>query len=110
MTVTIPPMSPSPINKFCRSFRWLLPAVLLALTPKCLLCFIGYAGLGTALGLGGPEICGASSDITWTLALSLLLSGLSLGLLCLYAHHRRFRPDTPATRCESKRPTPSSRD
>jgi hypothetical protein len=38
---------------------WLLPAALLAVTPKCLLCVLAYAGLGAALGLGGPELCGA---------------------------------------------------
>ncbi|HVU18533.1 MAG TPA: hypothetical protein VHD32_16645 [Candidatus Didemnitutus sp.] len=35
---------------------------LLVLTPKCLLCVIGYFGLGALLGIGGPEICGASSN------------------------------------------------
>jgi hypothetical protein len=41
------------------AWRWLAPAALLALAPKCLLCVLAYAGLGAALGLGGPEICGA---------------------------------------------------
>src|SRR5882724_5024825 len=39
---------------------WLLPATLLALTPKCVLCVLAYAGAGIVLGLGGPEICGAA--------------------------------------------------
>lgn len=38
---------------------WLLSAAGLVLMPKCLLCLAGYAGLGTALGLAGAEICGA---------------------------------------------------
>ena len=38
-----------------------MPAALLTLTPKCLLCLAAYAGLGAALGLGGPEKCGASA-------------------------------------------------
>lgn len=51
-----------------RAARWLIPAALLALTPKCVLCVLAYVGLGTALGLGGPEWCGAStnSPISWT--------------------------------------------
>ena len=35
---------------------------LLALAPKCLLCVAAYAGLGAALGLGGPELCGGSTS------------------------------------------------
>ena len=38
---------------------WLGPAALVPVAPKCILCVIAYAGLGTALGLGGPELCGA---------------------------------------------------
>lgn len=46
-----------------RSTRgWLIPAALLALAPKCVLCLLAYAGLGAALGLSGPEICGATSS------------------------------------------------
>ena len=44
-----------------RLHRWLIPAALLAVTPKCLLCGLAYAGLGATLGLGGPEICGATA-------------------------------------------------
>lgn len=35
-------------------------ALLLVAAPKCLLCLAAYAGLGTALGLGAPELCGPS--------------------------------------------------
>ncbi|MBI3884126.1 MAG: hypothetical protein HY302_00085 [Opitutae bacterium] len=38
-----------------------MPAALLALTPKCVLCVAAYVGLGAALGLGGPELCGGSA-------------------------------------------------
>jgi hypothetical protein len=44
-----------------RAVGWSLPAVLVALAPKCLLCVAAYAGLGAALGVGGQELCGASS-------------------------------------------------
>lgn len=40
--------------------RRLAAGLLLVATPKCLLCLAAYAGLGTALGLGGPELCGAA--------------------------------------------------
>jgi len=52
--------------------RWLLPAALLVAVPKCLLCVLAYAGLGTALGLGGPELCGGATGATgagWAVAL-----------------------------------------
>lgn len=42
----------------------LAAVALLALAPKCLLCAAAYAGLGAALGLGGPEICGAPGNAT----------------------------------------------
>ena len=51
-----------------RAARWLLPAALLALVPKCVLCVLAYVGLGTALGLSGPELCSAASasPASWT--------------------------------------------
>lgn len=58
-TMTATPMS-SPRAR--RHARWLLPAALLALAPKCLLCVVGWAGLGAALGLG-PELCGGSTGL-----------------------------------------------
>ena len=59
---------------------WLLPAALFALAPKCVLCLLAYAGLGAALGLGGPELCGASGDTAgpWTLWLPAI--GAAAGL------------------------------
>jgi hypothetical protein len=53
-----PPLS----ERLRRRCRWLIPAALLALTPKCILCVLAYAGLGAALGTGGLEICGAPAD------------------------------------------------
>jgi len=44
-----------------RAVRGLLPAALLVLAPKCVLCALAYAGLGAALGLGGPELCGTTA-------------------------------------------------
>ncbi len=53
-----------------RIVRWLLPATLLTVAPKCLLCLALYTGFGVALGLGGPELCGAPvpSSHSWVTA------------------------------------------
>ncbi len=58
--------------------RWLAPAALLALAPKCLLCLVGYTALGAALGLGGrAEICGAAgaSATGWIATATALVLG-----------------------------------
>jgi hypothetical protein len=68
------------IEFFPSSVRWCLPAALLALTPKCLLCVFAYAGVGGALGLGGPEICGASAGSPAAWASSLAWLGVAGGL------------------------------
>jgi hypothetical protein len=74
-----------------RAVRWFLPTALLALTPKCLLCLATYAGLGAALGLGGPEICGASADSSSSWASSLAWVGVAgaFGTFGLLARCRR---------------------
>lgn len=72
---------PSPRTDFARrAVRWFLPTALLALAPKCLLCVLAYAGLGTAIGLGGPEICGASTNSPGAWASSLAWPGIAAGL------------------------------
>ncbi len=51
-----------------RLARWVFPAALLALTPKCILCLLAYVGLGAVLGIRAPELCGATSgprDMGW---------------------------------------------
>ncbi|MGH7959336.1 MAG: hypothetical protein ACREH8_20330 [Opitutaceae bacterium] len=60
-----------------RAGRWLLPAALLALAPKCMLCVLAYVGLGTALGLSGPELCSAASDSPASWATSFAWLGLA---------------------------------
>ncbi len=67
----------------------LLPAALLALAPKCALCLLAYAGLGAALGLGGPELCGGS--VAAPSPAIPLLFGLGLGAW-LVRKRRRARP------------------
>ena len=72
---------PSRRTEFCsRAVRWLWPTALLALAPKCVLCVLAYAGLGASIGLGGPEICGATagSPASWAAALAWL--GVAGGL------------------------------
>jgi len=101
MTAIIPPMSPSHTKLWRRPLRWLLPAALLAFMPKCLLCLAAYAGIGAALGFGGPEICGATSSNTMSVwAATLTLSGVALsaiGIIKFCAHHRRPNNTTSAT-------------
>lgn len=76
--------------------RWALPAAGLALAPKCLLCLAAYAGVGTLLGLAGPEICGAAPGDRWSAPVILTLAG-ALGLLLLAGWwlHRRSRAVNP---------------
>jgi hypothetical protein len=60
-----PPMSPSCAEtpRISRgAIRWLLPAALLALTPKCVMCVLAYIGAGATLGIGGPEWCSLEGD------------------------------------------------
>ncbi|MBL9185926.1 MAG: hypothetical protein JNK23_00465 [Opitutaceae bacterium] len=78
-----PPRAEAP--RANRVGRWLLPAALLAFVPKCLLCAAAYAGLGAALGLGGPELCGASSGSPASWPSSLAWAGAALGIVGLLA-------------------------
>jgi hypothetical protein len=72
-------MSPRRADILRRPASWLATGALVALAPKCLLCVVAYAGLGAVFGLGGPEICGASSDIVDSWTAWLPLSGVVLG-------------------------------
>ena len=73
---------------------WLIPAALLALTPKCVLCLLAYAGAGTALGLGGPEICGATGpEHPWAMTLPLLWATMTAALAL--ARQNRVRKSPP---------------
>ena len=58
-------MRPPLVERIRRLRRWLIPATLLALVPKCVLCVLAYTGLGVALGLGGPELCGGQTKTSW---------------------------------------------
>jgi MYXO-CTERM domain-containing protein len=59
-------MPPPPADCLRWARGWLVPVALLAIAPKCVVCLIAYAGIGTALGLGGPELCGAPEPTDWT--------------------------------------------
>ena len=48
-----------------RTARWLAGLALMVAVPKCFLCVLAYAGLGAALGLGGPELCGGPAVSSW---------------------------------------------
>ena len=76
-----------------RATRWLLPAALLAIAPKCVLCVFAYVGLGATLGLGGPDICGtaAGSPTAWASSLAWLGAAGGLGACGFLANCRRMR-------------------
>jgi hypothetical protein len=74
----------SPRPEFLR--RGLLPAVGLALAPKCLVCGLAYAGL---LGLGGAELCGASPAF-WPQALPIIAGALGAAGFLLHRFARRL--------------------
>ena len=84
-------MSPRsrPAERLGRRRSWLIPAALLAVAPKCGLCLLAYAGLGTALGLGGPELCGGSAGPDWSWPFALAVLGGALGVIHLLARRRR---------------------
>ena len=89
MTAThqLPPAD-RPRRGTARGRGWLIPAVLLAFAPKCLLCVAGYVAAGAALRFGGAELCGgpAGSGGHWTAWLAAL--GLTLGVAGFWAHRR----------------------
>lgn len=68
-----------------RPFRSLGPVALLALTPKCAVCVLAYAGIGAALGLSGPEICGGAIGAPTPWASPFVISGVALGIAGLLA-------------------------
>lgn len=88
------------ISRYRRAARWLWPAALLALTPKCVLCLIVYLSVGTALELNGPEWCTASSvsPISWVTWLAWLGLASGLGGLALTTGCRRIRSVAQAGR------------
>jgi len=86
------PLTPESLRaRLARASGWLIPAALLALTPKCVLCVLAYAGIGTALGLGGPEICGALGETSGHPAMLLILSGVATVLAALRLFGRNHR-------------------
>ena len=86
---------------FVRARGWLIPAVLLALAPKCVLCLLAYAGLAAVLGLGGPEICGAVGDPTGHQAIWLVASGVAMGIATVRLIGRSHRSGS-SRRCNDQ--------
>lgn len=82
-SATMIAMSPRlrPADVLRRTRGWLIPAALLALAPKCVLCLLAYAGAGAALGLGGPELCGAAAGPAGQWLWLLAGAGAVLGLV-----------------------------
>jgi hypothetical protein len=75
-----PPKSSKPRR---RTAGWLAGSALLALSPKCFLCLAAYAGFGTVLGLGGPELCGDGPSVVSIWVWWLALAGAALGAAAL---------------------------
>jgi hypothetical protein len=73
-----------------RPWSALVALALLALAPKCVLCLAAYAGLATALGLGGRELCGAEPG-THTPALIVSALLVAAGIVCLIARKTTAR-------------------
>jgi len=82
------------LSEHARRLRgWLVPVAWLALAPKCVLCLLAYAGAGTALGLGGPEICGTiGAGRSWADALPVLWVILTTALIFARRKLRWNRP------------------
>lgn len=82
-----------------RVLRWLLPAALIALLPKCVLCLLAYFGAGTALGIGASAWCRATDDapVSWHAVLALCGVGIFFvsGAIGFVASYRRERRRTP---------------
>ncbi len=86
-------MPPRLAELFRRRSGWLTGAAFLALAPKCLLCLAAYAGLGAAVGLGGPEPCGAADSPIHHASLTLAALTLSLiFILVVLTRGRLVRP------------------
>jgi len=78
-------MARGPAKVLRLSLRSLAPAALLALAPKCVLCVLAYAGIGAALGIRVPEICGEATGPRGPWAPSLAAFGVALGIAIVLA-------------------------
>jgi hypothetical protein len=84
------------IERWLRSIRWYSGVALLALAPKCLLCAAGYLGLGAALGLTGPELCGATPRTAPAWMPAALAAGAVAAAVVVRWRRRRRRRETVA--------------
>ncbi len=99
-------MLPRCVDFLHRWRRWLSGAALLALVPKCLLCLAAYAGLGAAIGLGGPELCGATDDASSAWVGVFATTGAILGIVLIAVRGRRrdsAHPQNQVGACASPR-------
>jgi hypothetical protein len=86
-----PPPADRPARRITGVGSWLAPALLLTLAPKCVLCVLAYAGIGAALGLGGPEICGGPNAVNGSSVVWLSALGLAAGAVGVFAHRHSRR-------------------
>ena len=71
---------PRRLGEVRRPLRWLGPAALLALMPKCMGCVLAYAGIGAVLGLSGPEFCDPTAGAPGWWAPAFASFSLALGI------------------------------
>ncbi|MBE3605298.1 hypothetical protein IMX07_16970 [bacterium] len=64
--------------------RWLAPAALFALTPKCPLCIAAYLTAATGIGV-------SASSVTWMRTAAIMIGAGALGYLAASAMGRRRR-------------------
>lgn len=69
---------PTFLRKCMHTARWILPGTILALLPKCPICFAAYVALGTGIGL----------SVTAATYLRTGLLALCLGSLCYLVINR----------------------
>ncbi len=72
------------LRRMWRGLQWLLPTMLLVLTPKCPMCVIGYVALFTGIGIG-------VSTARWIQILMPVVGLISLAYLAFGLWHRRCK-------------------
>ncbi|MBI2497396.1 MAG: hypothetical protein HYV75_05575 [Opitutae bacterium] len=74
---------PAWLGRCLAGLRWLVPAALLALMPKCPFCLAGYVALATGIGL-------SFTVASWLRTGLIVLCCVVLGWLVVRAVRRRF--------------------
>lgn len=84
-------MSPRLADSLRLPWRSIAALALLAVAPKCVACLVAYIGLGAALGLGGPELCGVAAAPSHAIVLIVSAVLLTIGITCVAVRKRDHR-------------------